>query len=140
MPGSDRASLSARMPYALRAGTHLRCYPSHRLLLLRTAARGPLPFTKTRASTPPEGHRALLPSLRPENRPKIRTEPSIITSHPGNRLKIRTGTSMVPPPQLLKIRHPGTDRGLFPIMPDTLIISSCPTHIRHLFPSNMMTV
>ena len=30
----------------LRAGTHLRCYPSHRF------AAGPSPFTEPRAATP----------------------------------------------------------------------------------------
>ena len=94
MPGPDRASpaipvmpdpypscpaptghllplFALRQPYALRAGTGLRPYPSH-ASATGVASGGPLPFTKTWASTPPEGHRVCryrllrLPS-RPES-------------------------------------------------------------------------
>ena len=55
----------SRSPYALRAGTGLRPYPS-RTLSLRDCC-GPLPFTKTRASTPPEGHRVTCIMFQPQS-------------------------------------------------------------------------
>ena len=50
-----------RMPYALRAGTLLRSYPSGGQYGAPEKTQfGGCYITKTRASTPPEGHRALL--------------------------------------------------------------------------------